>query len=225
MKNQIFTLKFGINRCYIIKGKGAVLIDGGPPDKGRAFTKILSKYSIDPRDIQLIVLTHGDFDHVGSSGDFKALTGAKILIHEKDRRNLEEGLFNWPPGTTGWGKTLRFMLAPLLSKKIFFPGVKADIILNENEFLLNDFGIEGKIVYTPGHTPGSVSVLLNSGEAFVGCLAHNNFPFKFRPGLPIFAEDQEEVKKSWKTLVSQGAKMIYPAHGNPFPIEKIKKYL
>lgn len=225
MKNQIFTLKFGINRCYIIKGKNAILIDGGPPDKGKAFTKILSNYSIHPQDIQLIVLTHGDFDHVGSSGDFKALTGAKIAIHEEDRRNLEESLFNWPPGTTRWGKTFRFMLAPLLSKKISFQAVKADIVLSENEFLLNDFGIEGKIIYTPGHTPGSVSVLLNTGEAFVGCLAHNNFPFKYRPGLPIFADDLEKVKKSWKILIGQGAKMIYPAHGNPFSIEKIKKYL
>lgn len=224
MTNQIFTLKFGINRCYIIKAKSAIMIDGGPPNMGKTLIKILSNYSIHPQDIQLIILTHGDFDHVGSTRDFKALTGAKIAIHEEDRRNLEESRFNWPPGVTSWGKILRFMLAPLL-KKIPFPSVKADIILSENEFLLNDFGIDGKILYTPGHTLGSISVLLNTGEAFVGCLAHNNFPFKYRPGLPIFAEDLVKIKESWKILIDQGAKMIYPSHGNSFSIERIKKYL
>ena len=224
MTNQIFTLKFGINRCYIIKDKGVIMIDGGPPNKGKAFRKILDEFSIEPEEIQLIVLTHGDFDHVGSTKDFKALTGAKIAIHEKDRRNLEESRFNWPPGVTSWGKILRFMLAPLL-KKTSFPSVKADIVLSKNEFLLNDFGIDGKIIYTPGHTLGSVSVLLNTGEAFVGCLAHNNFPFKYHPGLPIFAEDLEKIKESWEILIDQGAKMIYPSHGNSFSIERIKKYL
>ena len=71
--------------------------------------KILSNYSIHPQDIQLIILTHGDFDHVGSARDFKAKTGAKIAIHEEDRRNLEEGRFNWPPGVTSWGKFLHFV--------------------------------------------------------------------------------------------------------------------
>jgi glyoxylase-like metal-dependent hydrolase (beta-lactamase superfamily II) len=70
-----------------------------------------------------------------------------------------------------------------------------------------------------------VSVLLNSGDAFVGCMAHNGFPFTFHPVLPIYAEDIAEIKKSWDILIEKGAKMIYPGHGNPFPVERILKYL
>ncbi|MCK5220126.1 MAG: MBL fold metallo-hydrolase, partial [Candidatus Aminicenantes bacterium] len=105
MADQIFTLKFGINRCYIIKGKKAIMIDGGPVHAEKQFKKYLKKNQIDPQDISLIVLTHGDWDHVGSAKDFKTLTGAKIAIHEEDRRNLEESRFNWPPGISRWGKT------------------------------------------------------------------------------------------------------------------------
>jgi hypothetical protein len=43
--------------------------------------------------------------------------------------------------------------------------------------------------------------------------------------LPIFAEDIGKVKKSWKKIIQQGAKIIYPAHGNPFSVEIIKKIL
>jgi glyoxylase-like metal-dependent hydrolase (beta-lactamase superfamily II) len=90
---------------------------------------------------------------------------------------------------------------------------------------LDDFGIPGKILYTPGHTYGSVSVVLESGEAFVGCLAQNRAPFVFRPKLPIYAKDLELLKESWIKVLNHGAKIIYPGHGKPFPIEKITKYL
>jgi hydroxyacylglutathione hydrolase len=59
----------------------------------------------------------------------------------------------------------------------------------------------------------------------VGCLAHNNLPFRLKPGLPIFADDIEEVRKNWKKVIERGAKTIYPAHGEPFPVEVIKKIL
>jgi len=225
MSAKIHTIRFGINRCYLIQDDGIIMIDGGPPNKSIAFQKFIERLPIHLNDIRLIVLTHGDFDHVGSAPDIKLLTGAKIAIHENDRPNFENSIYNWPPGTTLWGRVLRFVLNPIVKISLKFSGDKSDIVLNNSDYPLNDFGINGKIVYTPGHTKGSVSVLLESGEAFVGCMAHNNFPFRFRPGFPIFAEDIEKVKESWKSIIQQGANTIYPAHGNPFSVEIIKKAL
>jgi hydroxyacylglutathione hydrolase len=225
MPADIYKLKFGINHCYIIKGKNAIMIDAGPPESGRSFLKKLNSLSIRPGEIKLIVLTHGDPDHAGSAKEIKEITGAQIAIHEYDRKNLEEARNNWPPGVTTWGKITHFVFYPIFMKWISFSPVKADIILKHEEFPLEQYGINGRIIYTPGHTAGSVSVLLDSGEAFVGCMAHNGFPFTFHPVLPIYAEDIAEIKKSWDILIRQGAKMIYPGHGNPFPVEKILKYL
>ena len=90
---------------------------------------------------------------------------------------------------------------------------------------LAGYGIPGKIIYTPGHSVGSVSVLLDSGDAFVGDLAMNAFPLRLSPGLPIFAEDMEKVKASWRRLLGDGAKTVYPAHGKPFAAELIRKSL
>ncbi len=84
----------------------------------------------------------------------------------------------------------------MMKKKAAFEGVKADLVLGDNDQALEEFGIRGKIVYTPGHTYGSVSVLLDSGEAFIGCLAHNRPPFALKPGLPTYAEDLDLLKKS-----------------------------
>ena len=105
---------------------------------------------------------------------------------------------------------------------VSLPAVKADIVLDDNDFSLKEFGINGTVIYTPGHTLGSVSVLLDTGDAFVGCQAHNNFPFRIHPGLPIYAHDLQKVKESWGILIKRGAKIIYPAHGNPFSVDIIK---
>ncbi|HAJ26940.1 MAG TPA: hypothetical protein DCG53_06795 [Syntrophus sp. (in: bacteria)] len=100
-----------------------------------------------------------------------------------------------------------------------------DIVLDEGEFSLAAYGIPGRIIYTPGHSMGSVSVLLDTGEAFVGDLAMNKFPLCLSPGLPILAENMQQVKESWKMLLDKGVKTIYPAHGKPFSADVIHKAL
>lgn len=225
MAIQIIDIKFGINTCYVIKEKGVIMVDGGPPRMKKTFLKQLKKSSIDPEDIKLIVLTHGHFDHVGSAKELKEITGAKIAIHEKDRLDLETGIMHWPKGVTTWGKISSSLFKHLLKNKMAFPTVKPDIVLGDYGLLLNEYGISGKIVYTPGHTLGSVSVLLDSGELFAGCLAHNKLPLTTHPALPIYAHNIDLVKESWKKVIKAGAKMIFPGHGKPFSIEIIKKYI
>jgi glyoxylase-like metal-dependent hydrolase (beta-lactamase superfamily II) len=222
---QIFPLKVSINTCYVIRDRGAIMIDGGPPKKGNAIKALLSRCGIRPEDIRLIVLTHGHFDHAGSVADLKSLTGAKIAIHEEDRPDIENSRYRFPPGVTTWGRLTRAILEPILRSRVTVPPAKADIVLSNNDFSLREFGINGDIIHTPGHTAGSVSVVLDSGEAFVGCMAHNGFPFRLRPGLPIYSDDIERVKESWKPILERGARVIYPAHGKPFPVDAIKKFI
>lgn len=221
---SIYSKRLGINRCYVIKDRGCVMIDGGPPRSEQTIEDWLRAIAIKPDEIQLIVLTHGHSDHVGSARGVKQITGAEIAIHECDREALESGTLVWPSAVTTWGHIVRTVLAPF--KSMFrFPGAQADVILRDEGLSLAEYGIPGKVIHTPGHTPGSVSVLLETGEVFVGCMAHNNLPFRVSPGLPIFAEDLSILRESWILLLEQGAETIYPAHGKPFSAEIIRKAL
>ena len=222
---QIIPFQSSLNTCYILKEKGAVLIDGAWPGEASAFSRRLSEVDIKPGEIQLIILTHGDFDHVGGAKEIQELTGAKIVMHQHDSLNLEEGIFHWPEGVTAWGRFSRAMMMPFVKKKGKFPPAKVDLQLDEKGLSLNDYGIQGSIVFTPGHTYGSISVILETGDAFVGCMAQNRAPFVFRPKLPIYAKDLDLLKESWVKLINMGARTIYPGHGNPFPVDKITKYL
>jgi len=220
MHIDIYPLSLGIDRCYILKGEGVVMIDGGAMGKAKAFLRGIKKMPVHPEDITLLILTHGHFDHIGSAKDIKELTGAKIAMHEREKDWLELSLTPLPPGVTSWGKLLGQIIGVFMPF-VHIPATTVDLVLDDREFPLDEFGIAGKIISTPGHSPGSVSVVLETGEAFVGDLAMNAFPLRLNPGFPIFANDMQKVRESWKMLLEAGAKMVYPAHGSPFPVEKM----
>jgi glyoxylase-like metal-dependent hydrolase (beta-lactamase superfamily II) len=224
MKLEIFRVKLGLNSCYLIRGKDVVMIDGGMPKKLKVFKRVLTRLDINPSDIKLIVLTHSHFDHSGSAREIREFTGAKIAIHESERTYLEDGGMIIPKGVNIYGKITKPWLFAIF-KKISFPKFKPDILITDEPYSLKTYGIDGNIIHTPGHTFGSISVIIDSGEAFVGCMAHNGFPFRIRPGLPIYAQDIEEIKKCWKVLIDGGVKMIYPGHGKPFTVEIMKRSL
>jgi glyoxylase-like metal-dependent hydrolase (beta-lactamase superfamily II) len=224
MSLGIHPIKLGVSCCYVIKAQGTILIDGGAPKKAKNFMKGIETLSIKPEDIQLIVITHGHWDHIGSAKEIKGITGAKIALHRNEKDWIEKSLKPLPPAVTLWGHLFAKIMA-IFVPLIHFPAADVDIVLGDEELSLADYGIPGRIIPTPGHSMGSVSVLLETGDAFVGDLAMNGLPLRIGPGLPIFAEDLQEVKKSWQLLLDKGAKTVYPAHGKPFSADAIRRAL
>ena len=76
--------------------------------------------------------------------------------------------------------------------------------LTESRAFLDGIGISGELIYTPGHSDDSVSLLLDDGRVFTGDLTH-----------PAFAEEKDAavVAQSWQTLRDRGATMVHPGHG------------
>ena len=224
MATRIVSMNLGNTNCFVLQEKGTILIDTGGPKQAAKFKRELDKASIKPEEIKLILITHGHFDHIGSAQEIRSMTGAKIAMHEADKENLEKGQVQFPPGVTGWGRFLMSILNRLKSM-IRFPSSPVDIVLKDEEISLEEYGIPGRVIPTPGHSVGSVTVLLDTGEAFVGDMAMNGLPMRLGPGLPIFAVDLPRLKESWKTLLERGAKTIYLSHGKPISADVIRKGL
>lgn len=217
---HIHPVKVGVDNCYIIRHAKAIIVDGGMPGEFDAFCKGLQDIGIKPEDIQAIVITHCHWDHIGCVQQMKKMTGAKLLVHKQEKDIMEKGMISMPPGVTLWGRLLGFFLKIWGSRFTIEPA-EADIVIEEDDYPLEEFGIRGKVVFTPGHSPGSISVVLDSGEAFVGDMAMNGLPLTIRPNLPVFAEDMAMLRSSWRKLFNMGVKQIYPAHGRPFSGEAI----
>ncbi|GAB4581215.1 MAG: MBL fold metallo-hydrolase [Anaerolineales bacterium] len=213
----------GIDRCFLLRGERTIFIDGGAAGGLREFTQGLEKLRVNPKEIALILLTHGHWDHIACLSAIREMTGAQVAVHYRDQAWVETGRPAFPAGVTPYGRAMIWLANRLIHPKL--PPVKVDRVLGDEGFSLEEFGIPGRVVYTPGHSMGSVSILLDSGEAFVGDLAMNDWYLRLTPGLPVLADDLGLVLASWKRLIPMGVKKVYPAHGKPFPIEIIQKQI
>jgi glyoxylase-like metal-dependent hydrolase (beta-lactamase superfamily II) len=149
--------------CYILadeETKEAVVIDpGGDEDE------ILDVLNRNQFKLKYIIDTHGHFDHVDANQPLKDATGAKLAIHEADAS----------------------MLSAPSAEAMFFTGNRlrlsaADIQLKEGDVL--SFGKYNlKVLHTPGHTPGGISLVLEGhtyvyvGDLlFAGSIGRTDFP-------------------------------------------------
>jgi hydroxyacylglutathione hydrolase len=222
MSIQIDRIRTGLTNSYLLRDRGTVLIDpGGPPGGEAGFRHVLPRLGRPPR-LDLIVITHGHFDHVGAAGKLRDATGAPVAVHRADALGLTTGRVAWPRGVTVWGRVARNVLGSPLVSLLRAPIIEADLLLGDEGLDLEPYGVSGRIVHTPGHSPGSVSVLLPSGEAFVGDLAMNGPPMCLKPSFGIFADRAEQVRASWRQLVEMGARVAYPGHGRPFPVSALR---
>ena len=225
--HQIVPLKLGISNCYLVRGGDSyVLVDAGPPNSLDEFRKKLDRLMIAPALIKLVLITHKHFDHTGSIEDISQLTGAESAMHSLDKEEVEKGIVSMPDGHGTWGKFLRVFLSiikPMIKRTI--EPVNIDRSLDDKPWSLDEFQVNGKVFHTPGHTPGSISLVLESGEAFVGDLAMSGFPRLTGPGPFVLGDDLEIMKQSWQLLLDRGARRIYPSHGKPFDARVFEKYL
>jgi glyoxylase-like metal-dependent hydrolase (beta-lactamase superfamily II) len=79
MELTIHPIALGVTNCYIIRHEGMLLVDSGVPKKAGSFKKALDKLNISSDEIQLILITHAHWDHIGSAKEIKKLTGAKVI--------------------------------------------------------------------------------------------------------------------------------------------------
>lgn len=211
----------GICNCFLLRGEQTILVDAGAQGGFSSFLKTMKQLDVDPKSINLILLTHGHWDHITCLSEVRNATGAKVAIHQKDQFMVESGEPPFPDGATPYGNFMSWTAKKILHPHL--PKIKVDMVLDDNGISLSEYGIPGRVVYTPGHSQGHSSILLDSGDAIVGDMAMNDWYLRLTPGLPVLADDIKQVVQSWKKILPMGIKRVYPAHGMDFPVEVMQK--
>lgn len=198
-------IRIGYANCYLLSGdRGSVLIDTCNYKDG---PKILKR--IKDRNVKLILLTHGHFDHVSSAKYLSERLNVPIAINEKDVHIIGNGEKSVLHGTTLLGRFFSACSMPVL-KRSTYSFFEPDILLEDGQDL-SQYGVKARVIALPGHTKGSVGVLTDDGEIIVGDAMFNIF----RPTVARIFEEEKPMLKSVETIRSSGAKIIYVGHGRP----------
>jgi hydroxyacylglutathione hydrolase len=212
----LIPISLGYVNVFLIKGEErSVLIDAGNPGNEDKILEQIAASGVDPKAISLIVVTHVHPDHCGALATLKAQTGAQVAVHRTGAELLSQGRSQDVVPTSALGRLfLRF-----LPESGSLAGTTAEVII-EDELDLTPFGVDGRVVSTPGHTPDSVSVSLAGGEAIVGDLIMAFFRRRV-PGYPVFAIDMSQVHDSVRTILGWNPTIIHASHGGPFDPQKV----
>ncbi|MEN6396955.1 MAG: MBL fold metallo-hydrolase [Methanoregula sp.] len=214
-------IPLGHVNAFLIKGARPVLVDTGFPGNAPKILAALQAEGIMPWELALIIITHVHTDHSGSAAAIAGATGAPVLVHAQEAGNLAAGTSVPAVPAAFLGR----MISLLIGKHAPEPELAIKpVICIDAPYRLDAFGIDGEVIPTPGHTRGSVSVLLATGECIAGDLVMGMFP-AHKPRLPVFAEDIEGAKKSIRMLLDRKPASIYTGHGGSFSCDQLEALL
>jgi glyoxylase-like metal-dependent hydrolase (beta-lactamase superfamily II) len=205
--------------CYLIyNDHAAILVDTAYKGSTDKILESFDHLGLERDRLKMIVITHVHYDHAGSAREIKKITGAPVAVHKDDADRLRKGYSPLPDGTR-WKAKLLVGLGRIFFRRLGrIPAMDPDILL-EDKFDLEKLGIPGTIYHMPGHTPGSVIVLLKDGDALVG---DTLFGLKRKEIFPPFADDKDLLLTSWGKLFGMQVKYLYPGHGSKIRMEEFR---
>jgi glyoxylase-like metal-dependent hydrolase (beta-lactamase superfamily II) len=93
---------------------------------------------------------------------------------------------------------------------------------------LDEFGVAGEALHTPGHTDGSLSIVLDSGDAIAGDLLAGALFDPDRPDRAFFhgaAAPTDRIDASLRALLDRGATRLFLGHGGPVRAEDVRAFI
>ncbi len=225
---RIPILPFGMVNAHLIRSEAAcILVDAGIPGSERRIARVLARHGLSFRDIKLIIVTHAHTDHAGSAARLRSLSGAPILAHADDARfySRETPMSFCPTGRVG----RLFLRTPLPHQP--YEGFEPDIMMTDGETVnLLNFGIDGVVRHTGGHTPGSIAVELDSsqdvlaGDLIASGILIGGIALTGRAIRPPFEDDPHRVACELDRLVQRGARRFYMGHGGPLTAVEVERH-
>ena len=214
--NLLMPFKLGSVNCYLIENdSNYILIDTGSSNRRAELEQELENAGCKPGNLKLIILTHGDFDHTGNAAYLRQKFGAQVAMHQDDSEMAEFGnmFFNRKqpnilirkiiPAFSGFGKKERF---------------KPGLFVDDGDDL-SAYGFDAKILSIPGHSKGSIGILMANDDLFCGDLLEN----LDKPTLGSIMDDMVAAKTSVEVLKGHGINTVYPGHGVPFLMGEFSK--
>jgi glyoxylase-like metal-dependent hydrolase (beta-lactamase superfamily II) len=198
---------------YLVQGpSGPALIDCGMSKNTEWITGQLAEINLDPTQLKELILTHSHSDHCGGAESLRNTVAIPISASRIESPYLK--------------KKTRLPYQSLVQRLIFWisdlaagiPPLPVDRTLEEGDRLDYLGGLE--VLHTPGHTPGSISLLQReAGILICGDAVFNQHPVTgavgLRQPLKLATVDPDLAKGSIQEIAALDLELLCPGHGPP----------
>ena len=200
-KVKIRELQYSNTNTYLIEGeRGKLLFDTGWAGTFPMLCKTLGEMHISVQEISAIIISHFHPDHMGIAQEI-ADQGAVLLIPELQKKFLHAA-------DPIFVKEIGSSFVPIRDEQVrMFP-------LAESRKILKEYGLDGQIYHTPGHSDDSISLWLDEGDLFVGDL---------NPLYELELHKGTQIGESWDKLLKLQPQMVYYGHAKATELSARKR--
>jgi len=179
------------SNSYIIEDGVRILVDPGHHDHLRDLVELMNEDGFELRDVDWIIVTHAHVDHCGSVHEIQKNYDVKVAMHENERQYMQA--------------QMRFV--PRLLGLSFTPFTVDHWFKGDESSFVGDLDL--KILHTPGHTPGSISIYSPNQKY----LLTGDLVFEGGVGRTDLGGDAELLVKSIERVSRLEVEMLLPGHG------------
>jgi glyoxylase-like metal-dependent hydrolase (beta-lactamase superfamily II) len=218
---RIVRLSVASANVFVVEQNGKrLMIDAGNPGDEIEYERGMREHGIDPASLDYLLLTHAHTDHAGTAAYFKETYGIRVIGGAADRPLIEsEGR-----GSEICSTSLLARLILWSRSGMHYESFQLDTPL-DGPFDLATLGMEGVVLPSPGHTPGSVVAVIG-GHAFVGDLIRGGLLQPESPQTHFFMCDLAENRTRIRELLARdGIVRWHPAHFGPLEVDAVREYL
>lgn len=212
-----------MNPILILDEENLILIDTGLPEQLGKIAEEVSNAGVSIKDINKIILTHQDLDHIGNLASIIKNTEnyIEVLAHidEKPYIQGDKSPIKMTP------EKLNAMSEEERNSRIdMFNKAKANVTKTIEDGEILDYCGVIDVIHTPGHTPGHACFYLRKYKTLVAGDAMNVMDGKLVGPNPTFTLDMKQAIESLKKLLNYDIKTVICYHGGIFtdrPNERI----
>lgn len=214
---SIYRVLYGFCNAYlIVDGEDVILTDTGSKKMNSLLEKNLNKI-LGGKLVNYLILTHTHYDHCQNAASIKKNREAKIIVNIKESSYLKTGSTPLPKGTSFFTDILTKLGNRYATSWYLYNSVVPDIEIQETYVISDNI----KIISTPGHSNGSLTVIVKDKFAIVG---DTLFGSPAGSILPHFADDITQLHDTWKDLlISTNCDTFLPGHGKPISRNRLEK--
>ena len=187
---------------YLVGGEAMVLIDSGAGESFKRIVDNIRSLGINPQKLRAVIATHAHIDHTGALHWFRQEFGVETVAHELEVEAIE----------TGAGTGAEFY-------GVEYTPCKVDIILSGPEQVMRYGGRDLKAIHIPGHSPGSIAVLLEAEKKILfGQDIHGPYFLK--------GSNVAHARLSLQKLIDLEADILCEGHFGIYqPANEVRRYI